>query len=113
MRPGFSISSLDLAADSDGALKAGLLPSSSACRRARRSSLTVFGHLIRQASAAGVPGRGVYLKEKAWAIADASRDQRQRRLEVRVGLAGEADDEIARTARCPGRARAARSTSCR
>ena len=44
---------------------------------------------------AGVYGRTEYLKPKR-PLKPTSRDERQRRLEVLVGLAGEADDDVGR-----------------
>ena len=47
------------------------------------------------ALAAGVPGRGEYLNEKAWAK-PISRTRASVAREIRVALAGKADDEIGR-----------------
>ena len=81
---------------------------SSACSRAsaRPSRLPAPDCSI---AAAGVPGRGEYLNEKAEAKSDLA-DECERRLEILFGLAGKADDEIARQ-RDIGTRGADRSTS--
>ncbi len=63
-------------------------------------------------SAAGVPGRGEYLNENAAAEADLL-DQRQGVGEIRVGLAGEADDEIGGEREIAAARRACRSITRR
>ena len=57
-------------------------------------------HLIRPSSAAGRAGPRRIFEREGLRVAHRL-DHAQRLLEVRVGLAGEADDEIARDARCP------------
>ena len=73
-------------------LKACRCISSRSCSRASRSAFTASGTWA-SISAAGVPGRGLYLNEKALAK-PTSATSRMRLLEIRIGLAGEADDEI-------------------
>ena len=65
--------------------------------RSRRSCMTADGTASGN-SAAGVPARALY--EKRCILAKpTSRTTRQRRLEVRVRLAGEADDDVGRERR--------------
>ena len=72
------------------------------------------GGVSSASSAAGVPGRGLYTNANDAVEADLV-DELQRLLEVALGLAGKADDEIRRErdARPRGAQRAGRSTCTR
>ena len=74
---------------------------SRACSRCRRASLTACG-VSSCSAAAGVPGRGLKTKLKLPSKPTSSISFIVLR-EVGVGLAGEADDEVAATAQMPGR----------
>ena len=64
-----------------------------ACSRCSRSSMTSRG-IWSSIVAAGVPGRGAVFERISRGVAHRI-DDLQRRLEILLGLAGEADDEVA------------------
>ena len=84
--------------------KRGSARASSACSSARRSVLTWSSTWPRMV-AAGVPGRGLYLNENAWAKPISSTSASVA-AEVGVALAGKADDEVGRQRDVGARARA-------
>ena len=77
-----------------GLVEVALLLCQQRCKAASRSAFTCSGDLVR-GRAAGVPGPRRIFEGEGLREADLA-DQIERRLEIRVALAGIADDEIGR-----------------
>ena len=91
-RPGFSNSTSKRLPDAARREMPPVAGRSRACSRCRRSDLHLFGDLLGHLGGRRARPRRILEREGA-GEADLV-DQRQRRLEIVLGLAGEADDEV-------------------